>query len=374
MESFESEQLPIESSDFPRLKPPAARSDFDAKDQGGLPPATVVSPIQDRLHIVEQVRRFAGATTDAILDPCMQIFRAPDIYGFIAYRSEEKALVVFGDPTSEEKDRGPLAIAFNHFAKGMEYKVIYVTVSKSFAHWATEHLHGTRIEFGEELILDPFRDPTKESGTYGSLVRRKTKQSIREGVTVHEFLDEDPVLQQAIERIGELWLQGRRGQQFHISNIYLFDDRIGKRWFYAKKGDQIVGVVSLNQLQAHQGWLLNHLMLTGGAPNGTSELLIVSVLEALRNEGCRYVTVGFASAKELGQIVGLGKISTWVARLMFKIARKVGNLDGLNMFWGKFHPRREPAYLLFNKNHISIRELIALRNALNGPPKGEKNG
>ncbi|MGE0670645.1 MAG: phosphatidylglycerol lysyltransferase domain-containing protein [Parachlamydiales bacterium] len=368
MKSFDSENCSLS------LNPLAVGSTPSAKEEGHLTSPSNDLPTLDRLQVVEQVRRFAGATTDAILDPCMEIFKTSDICGFIAYRMEAKVLIVFGDPTCEGKDKGPLAAAFDQFAKEQGYKVIYVSASKSFAQWASEHLCETKIEFGEELILDPFRAPEKESGTYGSLVRRKIKQSIREGVTFHEFLNDDPHLQQAFMRVGELWLQGRSGPQFHISNIYLFDDVAGKRWFYAKKGDQIVGVITLNQLQTHQGWLLNHLMLTKEAPNGTSELLIVSALETLRNEGCHYVTVGMASLKELGEIVGLGSFSTWVARLGFKIARKIAHLDGLNMFWGKFTPRREPSYLLFSKNHISIREIIAIRRALNGPPKRKKNG
>jgi lysylphosphatidylglycerol synthetase-like protein (DUF2156 family) len=185
---------------------------------------------------------------------------------------------------------------------------------------------------------------------------------------VHEFFLNDLALQRAMEHVGELWLKARRGPQFHISNIYLFNDCMGKRWFYAKRGNEVVGVISLNQLQASQGWLLNHLMLTKEAPNGTSELLVVSVLDVLRNEGCHYATAGIATLKDLGQIRGLGKASTGMARLFFKIARKIAHLDGLNMFWGKFHPARKPSWLLFSKNQISIRELVALRRALNGPP------
>lgn len=325
----------------------------------------------DRASIVAQVRRWAGATTDAILDPSMRIFSSPGIEGFIAWRLEAGTCIVFGDPTCAEEDKPSLAKAFDNFATKLKYRVIYVTASQSFTDWATENLCSTKIEFGEELILDPFLDPAKESGTHGSLVRRKVKQAVREGITVHELLGEDPSLERAIERIGELWLKARRGPQFHISNIYLFNDRSGKRWFFARRGDQIVGVITLNQLQVHQGWLFNHLMVTKDAPNGTSELLVVSALAALRNEGCHYATAGIATLKDLGDIGGLGKISTWIARLSFKIARKIAHLDGLNMFWGKFHPKREPSYLLFSNTHISIRELVGLRRALNGPPKGE---
>ncbi len=329
---------------------------------------------EDRLEFVELVRRFAGATSDAILDPAMHVFTFPGIEGFVSYRLEAKVVIVFGEPTCAERDKPQLTKEF-HIAMQLQSKnVIYITASLAFSQWAVQNVCSTMIEMGEELFFDPFRNPEKETGPLASLVRRKVKRAYRELVTVHEYTENDLQLEQEIEQVGRIWLQKRRGPQFHISNVYLFQDRLGKRWFYAKKDNRIVGVVTINRLQAQEGWLLNHLMTTPEAPIGTSELLIVSVFDFLRKEDCHLVTVGSAPAKTLGEIRGMSQPASWMARLFFQFGRKLGRLDGLNMFWSKFQPQRKPTYLLFGRRLIGVRELIALKRCLSSRAKGDKNG
>lgn len=319
---------------------------------------------EQKLAIVELVRRFGGCTTDAVLDPVMQIFVEPGIYGFISYRLNKRCAIIFGDPICAASDKALLSTAFHSFMEKEQKSIVYVGTSEEYAKWAIKHTCHTLIGFGEELILDPSSNPRERTGTRGSLVRRKVKQAVREGVTIHEYITRDPVIELGIEQVGAVWLQGRKGLQLHISNVYLFDNRLGKRWFYAKQGEQIVGVISLNQLQEHKGWLLNHLMVIPSAPKGTSELLIVSTLEALEKEECRYVSVGIIASNNLGEIVGLGKFSSWIARKGFIIAKKIGQIDGLNTFWGKFHPESKPLYMLFSRNRIGFSELMSLKLAL----------
>lgn len=342
----------------------------EAKELAVLQGSSSDSLKEERPAIVELVRCWGGSTTDAVLDPSMQVFSLPGISGFIGYRLAYGCAIAFGDPICAATDKTVMAEAFHRFAEEQGKTIIYVAASQSFAHWAIQHVCGALIEVGEELILDPSFDPRKRTGTHGSLVRRKVKSAQREGVTIHEYLGRDSELERSLEHVGELWLQSRSGPQIHISDVYLFDDRVGKRWFYAKQGDLCVGVITLNQLQAHKGWLLNHLMLTPEAPNGTSELLVVSALEALEKEGCRFVTVGMVTRSELGEIIGLGKFSAKLGRAVFKLAKKVAHLDGLNTFWGKFHPQSVPSYVLFSRKRIGVREILALKSAL----YGEKNG
>ena len=324
---------------------------------------------EERLGIVKLVRRWAGSTSDAILDPSMQRFHLSGVEGFIAYRPESNYVIVFGDPTCAEADRSLLTRAFHQFAEDQKKNVIYISASHSFAHWAIENGCSKLIEFAKELILDPSRDPTKESGSHGSLVRRKMRSALREKVSVHEHLSPDPQLNQAIESVGEQWLSSRRGLQMHISNVYLFNDTEGKRWFYAKQKEKVIGVVCINQLQKHQGWLLNHLMALSDAPNGTSELLVITALKALNKEGCRFVTVGVVTPKKLGKMIGLSGFSKWVAHLGFKIGRMAAHLDGLNAFWRKFNPQEYPSYLLFSRDKIGLKDLVILKKALSGNPK-----
>jgi lysylphosphatidylglycerol synthetase-like protein (DUF2156 family) len=185
------------------------------------------------------------------------------------------------------------------------------------------------------------------------------------GVSIKEYLAHDANIEQVIEQVGVSWLKSRRGPQIHISNIYLFDNRIGKRWFYAQQGNQIIGLVVLNQLQARQGWHLNHLMFTSDAAHGTPELLVVSVLEILQGEDCSFVSFGVAPADQLGTISGLSHFSAWTARQVYKIVNKMFHLKGHKMFWGKFHPQTQPSYLLFSQSRIGLREALALMRAMN---------
>lgn len=322
--------------------------------------------MQERHHFVQLVRRFAGATTDAILDSSMQQFALPHIEGFIAYRPQGKTAIVFGDPTCSVINRPVLAKAFNEAMTSCGRSIVYISASPTFTEWALKNGHPTTIEFGKELILNPTQDPAKETGTYGSLVRRKTRAAVREGVVVTEHLPGQEDVRQAIEKVGEVWLSARKGMQLHISNIHLFEDTEGKRWFYAKQGERVIGVVCLNRLEQHGGWLLNHLMPLPDAPNGTSELLVISTLDVLRQEGCQFLTVGFVTLQELGKLTGIGPLSRWVTKMGFRLARTLVHLDGLSMFWKKFKPREVPSYLVFSRKGISLPEVLRIKKVLTG--------
>ncbi len=327
------------------------------------------TPCVDRTSIVELVRKFGGSTADAVLDPAMQFFFHEGIQGFISYRFELRCAITYGDPICAPEDRDKLARAFHRYADENNIKIIYISASYEYAHWAVKNVCGSLIEFGEELIFAPPYDPRKNTGNYGSLVRRKTKQAAREGVTIHEYIPHNSAIEAAMENVKDLWLQSRKGLQVHISNVYLFNDSVGKRWFYASQGERMIGLIVLNRIESQNGWLLNHLIVIPDAPNGVRELLMASSLETLEKEGCPFASVGSIAAHQLGEIQGMGKLAKTVARTVFKIASKVIHLEGLNTFWGKFHPKSRPSFLLFNRARISIRELMGLQRALSGPPK-----
>jgi lysylphosphatidylglycerol synthetase-like protein (DUF2156 family) len=282
------------------------------------------------------VRQWGSSTSDAILDPFTQIFTIPAIDGLIGYRLEYRSIVVFGDPVCSPEDLPSLVTAFHEECKKNGYNIIYVSASESFAKWAIQNTCRILIKFGKELYLDPFDDPKR--GPKGGLVRRKVRHAIKEGTTVQEYLPHDPQLENALEKVGQQWLQGRRGLQIHISHVRIFENRTGKRWFYAKQGDRCVGLLVLNQLKAKQGWHLNHVMIVPDAPHGTPEFLVTTALEKLKEEDCRFVTFGAVPTEHLNEILGLGRFSKWLAQSAFKISRKIFKLDGRKKFWEKFQP------------------------------------
>jgi len=313
---------------------------------------------------VKIVRRWGGLASDAVLDPNSEIFEIPNLDGILGYRIEHGCAVVYGNPVCAPAMASKLVEAFDHYTKKLGLKVLYVGATGWFAEAVIQSGQGVSIEFGYEITLNPQRDPRSHTGSHGSLVRRKVRHAEKEGVCVEEYTEADSALEVALEEVGNSWLQMRKGPQVHISHVHLFDDRPGKRWFYAKKEDQIVGVVVLNQLEARQGWLLNHLMFTPQAPNGTPEILVVTALAKIAEEGCHFVSFGNASKASL-EIMGLGKFSSWAITHIFKLATHIFHLEGHIKFWDKFHPQYEPSYILFRERNIGIRQILSLMKALN---------
>lgn len=317
-------------------------------------------------RLVEWVRRFGGSCSDAILDPLCRPFTLPDVEGLIGYRVEGSCAIIYGDPLCALEHVPRFVEAFADFCYEQKIKNrIYISASETFAKWAVQNGCAASVKFGCELILDPHDDPKAKTGVHASLVRRKVRHAQKEQVVVEEYRFKNPQLERQLEEVAEAWLQGRKGLQIHISHVHLFDCRVGKRWFYARQENRVIGVIVLNQLQSKKGWLINHLMPIPGAAHGTPELLLSTVLETLASEGCHYVTFGSVPASQLGEMVGLGGLSQQIARFSFKLINCFFHLDGKMKFWEKFDPVSVPSYLLFAHSPIGLRDIWALMHALN---------
>lgn len=319
----------------------------------------------EREKVVDIVRQWGGETSDAILEPTSQIFWAGDGEGLIGYRVEAGCAVVFGDPVAKPEDKSALALAFHKFCQEQGYQTIYVVATENFAKWGQKNLSGVLIEYGERLIIDPHKNPMELTGQHGVLVRKKVKHAKKDGLEIKEYLEKNPETDQAIEKVGEAWLEARHGPQIHISHLRLFKDTHGKRWFYAQKGKEIVGVIALNRIESHHGWLLNHLLLTPDAPHGAAEMLIVETLDKLAQEDCHYVSFGAIPAENLGELIGLGTCSQWLVKQGYGVAKKIFRLAGHKKFWEKFEPQTKKSYLLFNQKKIRLRSIVGLLKAMN---------
>lgn len=328
-------------------------------------PSSASSATEQRNRLVEMVRRWGGLASDAILDPACHYYSDPNFDGFIGYRFDGQAAVALGDPVCPSGNTDALVSSFHRHCRGKGWRCLYISTSEEFARWAIARECSALIKFGDEFYLDPHCDPRSKTGTHGSLVRRKVRHAQHEGVVVEEYTIADEKMEEAIDQVGARWLESRKGPQIHISHMRLFNDKQGKRWFYAKRGDQIIGTAVLNRLEKNDGWLLNHIIFTPDAPGGTPELLVVEALEAAAKTGSHYVTFGNSTTSQLGETIGLGTFSTYLARWGFKAANKIFHLAGHKMFWDKFNPESRPSFLLFTEPKIGFKELLALKKALN---------
>lgn len=309
------------------------------------------------------VQQWGSSPSIALLDPACKIFKAPHIDGIIGYRGGSLCNVVVGEPLCSQAEMPVLYHAFQKYCQEEGKKIIYLLTSEEFAKWAKTHACRASLQLAQELFLDPVHNPLE--GAKGRKLRNKISHSQRTGVTIHEYVSDEPSLERDMENTAKEWLKGRHGPQIYLANVHLFNERQGKRWFYAKMNDRIIGVLLLNRLEKRSGWLYNLLMTSTDAPWGTSEMLAMHTLTTLRDEGCRFVSFGVVPGRRIKKIEGLGIISSCLARIGYKVSNWFFALSGRKKYWEKFHPQCESTYILLNDSHMGIREIIDILRAFN---------
>ncbi len=322
----------------------------------------VVSTMEEKTLMDEWIHRWGCAASEAIFDFECDIFREPYINGFIGYRIESNCAIVYGDPVCAPEDIPNLTHAFHKYCQEKLLNIVYMITSKTFSHWAMNNVCKVLLEIGEELIFDPFIDPT--SGHKGHKLRNKINHIHSLGLEVFEYFSGNVKLEQSIQEVAFKWQKARKGPQIYLGRLNFFANRVGRRWFYIKKGEQILGVALLSSLESNQGWFLKFLMALPKAPRGTSESLMFFILKTLRNENCSFLTYGMIPAHQLGEIKGLNRFSAWIARVSFKLAKWYFRLNQRKTYWEKFHPKAEPSYIMFANADISWKEIRAITKAL----------
>jgi lysylphosphatidylglycerol synthetase-like protein (DUF2156 family) len=228
------------------------------------------------------------------------------------------------------------------------------------------------IEFGEQIAVDPRRE--RPRGRRGHELTRKLNHARRAGVAVTEYAGgsddnwaaRDGMLEHRLNAVARAWLDSRRGLQVFVAHVDLFHPRALRRWFYATWNGRVIGVQSLVQLDAYDGYLFEHLLTVPDVPAGTAELLVAAALDALGGERVPYATFGVSTAAALGHMSGLSPSSIWLGRWFFDHAQRSFGLDSISRFRRKFGEITiEPSYLLFSPPRVRPLSLFALMRTFN---------
>lgn len=308
--------------------------------------------------MTEWLHRWGGANSEAAFDLKFQFFHIPAVDGFIGYGIKSGYAVVFGDPVCSVTQQSILALAFQQHCRELGVSYMYVTASAEFAEWAMQNVCAAMLEIGDQVVFNPMKDPIE--GAVNAKLRNKIHHAQSQGLKVDEYISNDLKMEEAIYQVGVSWLKSRRGPQLHLGKLNFFDDRIGKRWFYVQQGDHLIGMALLSSLEAYQGWLLKFLIVAPEAPRGTSEFLMVSILEKLREEDCHFLTYGTVPGEQLGAMVGLSKLSSCLIKNFYKTTQWIFKLKNRRKYWDQFHPESRPSYLLFSGSSVGLKEARSL--------------
>lgn len=324
--------------------------------------------------LVTYIQKWGSAASIALFDPTCKKFSIASITGIIGYRDTQKCAVVFGDPVCAPENIAELTHAFHAFCNEHNKTIIYVAASEKFMSWILSNQENwSAIEIGNEIIIDPCQDPKARTGSHASLLRNKYNQAMRSGITVKEYMGLDQELENKLEQVSSSWLANRKGPQIHFGQNGIFSDRSNKRWFYAEQNGTILGLIMLNRIDAHHGWVQNLLMITPEAPKFTSEVILLSTLDVLRKEGCQFFSTGPLPAPHIGKVEGLGSVSEWLVRKIYHVSKKIFKLGERQRFWKKFEPRSQPTFVLFSSSRIGLSEVLGIMNAFNAKIRKKKS-
>jgi lysylphosphatidylglycerol synthetase-like protein (DUF2156 family) len=315
--------------------------------------------------IGELVVRYGGPVASGLLDPRYRPFSSSEVEGVVGYQESWGCAVALGDPVCGARDLARLTARFREHCAGGGRHTLFAAGSAQLAAivcgWG-----GAAVEFGETLIFDPQLDP--QAGPRGRELRKKVQRARRDGARVQEHRQRESLsVEQALDELAERWLAARHGLQMYLSRVRLFDPAVvGRRWFYARAGGRVVGVLTLLRLEARGGYLIEHLLAAPDAPVGTAELLVTECFALLGAEACRFATFGPAPAAQLGRVRNLGRASERFARYVFETLSRVFHLDGRSQFQRKFRVTAvEPAYLVFDPPSVGIWHALGVMRAFN---------
>jgi lysylphosphatidylglycerol synthetase-like protein (DUF2156 family) len=316
----------------------------------------------------ELLRRYAGPVSHAVLNPPYQRFHLPHIEGFLGYVLYGKTAVVMGDPLATDANKPHFVEAFRKFTHQKGWRTIYAVTSERMGDYIDNH-GGALLQFAELLITNP------QEKLYlrikGNRLKGKSNTARKGGVTVREYR---PDLEENCEQfessaiaVIQRWQSARKGYQLFLEVPRLFEHRLGCRWFIAECEGQLVGILYLLKIGDFDCVYTIDLVLSSpGAPNFTNELLILSAMDVLGGEGVTRLSLAVGPSRSLGEIRGLGPLSTRLAHFFYDWANRLVPQHGKQFFWEQFGViDRKPLFLYFDQPRIGPRAFWALLKTFN---------
>lgn len=157
-----------------------------------------------------------------------------------------------------------------------------------------------------------------------------------------------------MQNCAKAWLASQRGFTIRFfSAVRPLECAEEKRYFIARHEGRLVGFVTCSPIYARNGWFIEDILRQPQAPYGTTELLITTALESLREERFDVATLGLAPFVDLEtDIEHPGR--TRLLQMILIVLRPFYNFRGVVHFRRKFAPSWwEKVYLAFWPDRVT---------------------
>lgn len=291
----------------------------------------------EHARVLELLKRHGwNATSFQVLEPGYSYWFDGDD-ACVAYVDTGRAWVVAGAPIGPHERLAEVAERFEAYAARSGRRLCFFATEQRLLDAVP--LEGLTI--GEQPVWDPRR--WEQGVRENRSLREQLRRARAKGVQVREVAPSElnepahPV-RVGVDRLMERWLVSRRmapmGFLVQLSPYAWAEER---RSFVAERDGEVVAFLSAVPVYARNGWLVEHLLREGKAPNGTAELLVDAVMRAAAAEGRSYVTLGLAPLA--------GRVSGWL-RAARVVGRFLYDFEGLRAFKARLRPQAWDRILL----------------------------
>ncbi len=216
-------------------------------------------------------------------------WEATRAHGAVCYL-EVGRIWLASEPLTDEDDLAEVTREFLEYAGTQKRLAAFFPVTERLARVATA-MGLDCVPVGQA----PYFDMTKwtSQGRRLYTVRKELRKAHRAGLTVECVAGRELPREEA-QQLQKDWIMTRRTTPFawiFTQDTFNFADY--KKHFLARAPDgRLVGLLSAAPVPARGGYYLKDLNRHPDAPKGTSDLLMVTAMEHLRDEGVRFVTPG----------------------------------------------------------------------------------
>ena len=287
------------------------------------------------------------------ISPGIRAWTCTETTGAVAYNEFGKVWLIPGDPLAGAEDLAKVAEGFLRKARVQRRIVGFMPATEQFAkHSSDLGLRAVRIGSAPYFDLATWAP----RGDRAKKARAGVNQARRAGVRVIEIVDVDEKLVRETACLRKSWMTTRRSaiRFAWLFSVDLFLHRERKKYFTARDPNgRLVGFLAASPIPARDGWYLEDVLRAKDAPNGTTDLLVVEVLDLLKRQGAKLATLGTAPMAMEGEIDPAIHDSPVLARVTQLIALCFSvfyNFGGVRRFKTKFAPSWwESEYVLISK-------------------------
>ncbi|MDB5103226.1 MAG: Phosphatidylglycerol lysyltransferase [Fibrobacteres bacterium] len=308
------------------------------------------------------------ATAYQILNPGIKLWFADGPEAVAGYADWGRVRVAAGAPICAPGDLPAAAAAFEADARSEGLGVCYFAAGSRLEGILGGSRGYARVLLGGQPVWDPASWPGILAGRPS--LRAQLARARNKGVTVSEWPRERARESPALERCLKEWLSRRRMPAMH----FLVEPRtLGRLWdrrvFVAEQGGEAIGFVMASPVPMRNGWLIEQIVRSRSAPNGTAELMVDAAFRAAAADGLSYFTLGLSPLSWFARDARAE--GPWWMALLFRWLRLHGsrfyNFRGLDAFKSKFSPEEwEPIYAICNRPDFTPRILLAIAAAFGG--------